>query len=67
MKISIRVIGLGTRLGQAARRFSQAARRRTSVRVAAGTSRNRLIQSNEARNAISQPGVTSRDPRSFER
>jgi len=67
MKISFRVIGLGTRLGQAAKRLSHAARRSPSVRVAAGTSRNRLIQSNEARNAISQPGVTSRDPRSFER
>jgi len=67
MRISVRIKGLGSRLGQAARRFSQAAWRRPSVRVTAGTSRNRIMQSNEARNAFGQPGTTGRDPRSFER
>lgn len=67
MKLAVRVNGLGSRLGHAAKRISDAARSQSVRRAGVDTVRIFSVQSNEASHVVSQSRSSGDDLRDTER
>lgn len=67
MRFSMRILGLGTNLGRAARSLAQGAGRHLLRRPRAEGARHKPVQRNEARNALGKSGFAGRYLRNVER
>lgn len=66
MKLSVRIDGLGSRIGRAAKRISDAARFQSVRRARAAASGVPAVQPDEGSHVVSQPRSSGGDPRGAE-